>query len=369
MSEENLSLQTFEEMKKRGKFDISVCDTITDIEANPRFEKLSVTSGQKAQLSALVSQLPAVMGTAVSSSVAKSANTLYLVNCPLGIENTFTLMKNGNYATFLRDGSKFIGYAPISPVTASPVSAIASAQTVVMGTFAAMAVISGQHYLTKINSELDRIRQGTDKILEFLYGDKKAELISEVSFTKYAYENFASIMGHSEQQAGTIVSLQNSRKIAMKDTEFYISDLVSTLQDESDIKSVVYKSCSIYESLELSMQLGVMASLLEVYYSRNYDREFLNYLENDISLYIDKCDKMVLGAFSKLYERVENYKPLPTKKINKDKLLGKIRRVIEPLQNGEASSLKTSLHKGLHASENRKQFYISDNGSVYIKAV
>lgn len=367
MSEENLSLQLFDEMKKNGNFDISVCDTIKDIDINPNFKKLSITDGQKAQLSALVGQLPVAMGAAVSSSVAKSANHLYLVSCPWGIENTFRMLQNGNYATFLRDGTHFAGYAPIAPVSGLPVATMATAQAVVSGTFATMAIVSGQYYLSNINNELNYIRQGTDKILEFLYGDKKAELISEVSFAKYAYENYASIMAHSNQLAGTIVGLQNARKIAMKDAEFYISDLTSTLQDESDIKNMVYKACSIQESLELSLQLSVMSSVLEVYYSRNYDPEFLKYLENDISLYIDKCDKFVLGAFSKLYERVENYKPLPTKKVNKEELLDKLTNVIEPLQNGEGSSLKMSLHKSLHASEQRKQLYISDNGNIYIK--
>ena len=43
-----------------------------------------------------------------------------------------------------------------------------------------------------------------DKILEFLYGEKKAELMSEVSFVKYAYQNYGSIMGCNPQRIATI---------------------------------------------------------------------------------------------------------------------------------------------------------------------
>ena len=74
-----------------------------------------------------------------------------------------------------------------------------------------MAFASGQYFITQVNSELQKINQNIDKILEFLYGDKKAELLSEVSFVKYAYENFSSIMAHDEQRVATIASLQNAK--------------------------------------------------------------------------------------------------------------------------------------------------------------
>ena len=61
--------------------------------------------------------------------------------------------------------------------------------------------------------------------MDFLYGDKKAELMSEISFTKYAFENYASIMAHEAQRAATITSLQSAKKVAMNDIEFYIHDL------------------------------------------------------------------------------------------------------------------------------------------------
>lgn len=78
-----------------------------------------------------------------------------------------------------------------------------------------------------------------DKILEFLYGDKKAELLSEVSFIKYAYENYSSIMGHNEQRVATIASLQDAKKVAIKDIEFYMCDLDSTINSKSSIDELV----------------------------------------------------------------------------------------------------------------------------------
>ena len=50
------------------------------------------------------------------------------------------------------------------------------------------------------------MNQSIDEILEFLYGDKRAELISEVGFVKAAYQNYSSIMQH-EQQRFAIINL------------------------------------------------------------------------------------------------------------------------------------------------------------------
>lgn len=97
-----------------------------------------------------------------------------------------------------------------------------STQAAIMGMFTAMSVASGQYFLSQINNEMRMMNMKLDEILEFLYGDKKAELMAEMSFIKYAYENYSSIMSHDQQRIATIVSLQEAKKVAMKDIEFIL---------------------------------------------------------------------------------------------------------------------------------------------------
>lgn len=366
--EKGLAVQAWDELKKLGDFDIAACDDIPNIDDNPKFRKLELTTGQKTQMAALATQLPAVVGAGVSGKAASIVNAekLYLIWCPLGIENTFTRMKDGNYANFIRSGRFFDGYTPVSPVDISVPQAMA-VQAAVMGAFSAMSIASGQYFLKQINNELGSIRQGTDKILEFLYGDKKAELISEVSFAKYAYENYNSIAKFDSQRAATIASLQQAKKVAMKDAEFYISDLGAALGESHDIQILVDKSCQISESLNLALQLAVMGAILEVYYSRNFDKKYLEYLERELSLYIEKCDKFQLAVFSKIHERVDAYKNLPPKKVDKEKLLQKVNAVVAPLQNSSENTLKKTLRDGLYSLSKNTSYYISKDGTVYIK--
>lgn len=44
-------LRAFDELKKQGNFDISVCNNVHDIEDNPKYKKLEMTTQQKMQLS------------------------------------------------------------------------------------------------------------------------------------------------------------------------------------------------------------------------------------------------------------------------------------------------------------------------------
>lgn len=351
-------------LEKNGNFNISPCYNIVSVDDNPKFKKLELTSGQKMQISSLVSQLPSIMALE-GIGAASSIPNLFIMDFPYGMPYSMVKLGQGGYANLLRDANgHFARYAPLYPVN---ISNQLATQATILGTFSAMSVITGQYFLVQINSELDRIKLGMDKILEFLYGDKKAELMSEVNFAKYAFENYSAIMANESQKIATITSLQKARQIAMKDCEFYISDLESTVKNNSNIISTVDKAVQIKESLDLALQLCVMSSIMEVYYSQNFDENYLKYIENDISLYIDKCEKNVLGNFNQLLVLVSNAKTGILKKVDKDLLERKVARVIEQVSMSGESELKKSLRSGLYLSKNHSTYYLGKEGNVYIK--
>ena len=359
-------LKVFDEMKKQGNFDISVCSNIHDIEDNPKYKKLETTTQQKMQLSALTSQLPAVAALDGISALSNMPK-LYSVTIPDGVPYTLMTMKNGNMTTVLRDEhGYFRGYANMAEYTSPANLALSSA---VLSSFAVMSVATGQYFLTQINSELDKIKMGMDQILAFLYGHNRAELISEISFVKYAYENFNAISTSDAQRIATIAGVQQAKKVAIKDCEFYIYDLESTLEKGNDISAIVDKALRICDSLKLSMQLCTMGSILETYLSQNFDPNYILYIENDLYRYIDKCETVMLTSLTTLYERVRTMKDIPIKKIPKDKLMSAINDILEPLKDSAESSLKKTLREGLHLPEKQKTFYLNDDGDVYVKAV
>lgn len=316
------------------------------------FTKISLTNNQKKQISAALQHMP----TAVASSTMANA---YILRFPDGIDHTLMSLKQGGVSSTWLDASGHIcGTASLYSM---------NIEAAMLGAFSAMAIASSQYFIKQINSELQMINQSMDKILEFLYGDKKAELLSEVSFIKYAYENYSSIMGHNEQRVATIASLQDAKKVAIKDIEFYMCDLDSTINSKSSIDELVTNAFQIKESLELSIQLYGMSSVLETYFSQNYDVEFIKYVEQEITSYIDKCEKRILSSFSALKKFLNDYKGRLLKKEDKSQYENLVGELVDSLYNGEESAIRKSLRKTLQETLSAREYYIKENGEVYLK--
>ena len=156
----------------------------------------------------------------------------------------------------------------------------------------------------------------------------------------------------------------------MKDIEFYLADLsaTATAKENADIAVTTSKAVQVKECLELSMQLYTMSSLLETYYSQNYDPDFIRYIETDVSTYINKCDKRMLSSFSALQQAIAVTKGNPFKKIDKTVYEKQVEEIVEALSATEPSSMQTYLCDALRAPEQRKDYYIGHDGQVYLPA-
>lgn len=340
-----------------GNFEVKPCECAIDFSDPKRFQKLPLTQTQKMQVSAALQQIPALAAEGAMSHA-------YILRFPEGLPHTLIKLGQGGYGATISDHGKFVG-------TASLYSAATPA--VCMGAFTAMSIASGQYFLSMINEDLTMIGSKLDEILEFLYGDKKAELMAEISFVRYAYQNYTSIMECSEQRIATITSLQGARKIAMKDIEFYINDLASIVKEKdkvkdiSGVKTIVDKIVQIKGCLMLSMQLYAIGNLLEVYYSQNRDSAYVSYIESDVSAYIDKCDKRMLSSFNQLYGSFANLKDKLWKKIDLTSYEKQISIIVDDLTDGEVSSIKATFCEALSAPNRDTEYYFDDAGVVYLK--
>lgn len=339
-------------------FEIISCEQIADADNKQGLEKLELTSAQKIQIGDFLQQMPALTAT-------YALDGAYVLKLPEGISGVCHPMqyKDGGIGTTLQgaDG-KIVGHGSLQEL---------SGQAAVFGMFNIMSIASGQYFLANINSELTTINQKMDKILEFLYGDKKAELMAEISFTKYAYQNYNSIMEYDQQRLATITSLQDARKVAMKDIEFYMLDLDRIINNKgnSDIEDLIGKAVKIKDCLVLSMQLYSMSSLLELYYAQNYDEKYIHYLEEDVTAYLAKCESRMLSDFSMLKTLVTTHKETVLKKVNKPILLKQVDSVISLFGEGRESDTRKSLREALHAVEQKTEYYISPDGRVYLKTI
>lgn len=176
-------INIFNFLKQAGDFDIFPYEGNINFEDSNKYQKLELSTAQKIYINALIQQLPLAV-------TASNMPQMYTLTFPEGLPHTLMHLKNGGFATSIigADG-KIVGMASLTPMVA---------EAAIIGIFTAMSVLTGQFFLCQINKELQKINQKLDEIISFLYGDKKAELLSEVSFVKCAYENFNSIMAHEQ---------------------------------------------------------------------------------------------------------------------------------------------------------------------------
>lgn len=330
---------------------IEICDKLPN---KNMLKKLELTSAQKVHISALCQELPSMMTTQTLANA-------YILNLPKGI-TTDDLMhyKNGGLGTPYFGEHGIAGHASLQSM---------QQQAVLMSAFNVMSMASGQYFLSEINNNLTIINQKADKILEFLYGDKKAELMSEISFVNSAYQNYNSIMTHDNQRTATIISLQGARKTAVKDIEFYMSDLDSLVKakDGGDLDQFVNKAFKIKDCLQLAVQLYCMSNVLEVFYSQNMEFDYIDYVEKDILSYIDKCEKRLLSSFSAIEMYVINFKGNLLKKIDKSVYENRIGEYVELLGSGKEFIERKPLQSVLQSCLQKQVCYLDKEGEVYLK--
>ena len=217
-------MEVFRAIKEYGNFEIVPEDIDSaDLERKNNVKKLDLTSTQEMQINALINQMPTLASAATMAQV-------YTVRFPEGIPHTLTALHQGGYSTSIIDGGKYVGSASLYPLTATAVA---------LGAFSAMSIVTGQYFLTKTNSEMKAMNSKLDKILEFLYQEKNSELISSAMFARYAYGNYNSIMLNDNQRQATIASLQEVKRIALKDIFFYMNDMDSKAKVPEDHKDAI----------------------------------------------------------------------------------------------------------------------------------
>lgn len=138
-----------------GGCEIAPLDDSVDLSNKQKFIKLEPTESQRMQISALMNQLPALVGMDILS---KSM----VLTFPEGVQGVLMQLKAGGYTTTLQsvETGKIVG-------TASLQSTIP--QTLCLGAFTAMSVVSGQYFLSQINSSLAQISSGLDILFESIW--------------------------------------------------------------------------------------------------------------------------------------------------------------------------------------------------------
>jgi hypothetical protein len=348
--------ENFKHLSEIENFEISPCDT--NILNDKSFKQLNLTASQKSQMSYFTSQVPSLMASGTMANA-------YIMKIPDGFTKA-DLMKyaNGGLGTPLHGANgRIADHAQLFKM---------SNQAIALSAFSVLSMATGQYFLTQINTGLDKINQKIDEVMSFLYGDKKAELVSELNFIQYAYKNFSSIMTHKEQRVATLSSLQKTRKVAIKDIEFYLSDLETKSNSQAksypDFEKISNDALQIQKSLELAMQLYIISTAMEMYYAQNNDKDYVQSLKSDLTYYLNKCNNNTLKLFSQLKGRAGEFKPNAINKFDSAPLIKEFVNVIDSLAIGEKTPMMQTIETAF-GDTSEKIYYFNSDGDVFLKTI
>lgn len=331
--------------------------SVLDLDNASKFKKLSLNRQQLAQVSELTRYLPAAAATAMSAT-----QDIYVMTIPKGLQYTLAEFRKypGYMNTFRNEEGRFVKQGVLQKVTGSPA---------VLGAFTTVAAVSGQYFLAEINSEMRMMKQGIDDIMEFLNDEKQSELLAEVSFVKYALQNYNSIIQCDAQRIATIAGLQSAKKIANKNVEFYTRALDSSLADNDVFKSVD-SAAKAKDSLDLSMQLSAMSTLLEVYYSQNFDPGYLSWIEDSETRYIMNHNSKVNDIFNRLTGRLDNRgNGFLRKDDRRAEYHNKLLKLLETVNTSDEPALCGTLRSGLRVITDETKLYFTKDSDVYLSIV
>lgn len=293
--------------------------------------------------------------------VSNSASKAYILKFPDGIQGTLLHLRKGGYTTTIVDStSHFSGTASLHPVDPASVA--------LFNAFSLASFATGQYFLADISSKMSEINRKLDDVMAFLQKSKRTELLSELTFVKYALENYSTMMLNEPQRIATIGSLQSAKVKAIGDIEFYTEQLEDSVNGKvtSDQTQTIlqYK-----QGLDLASQVYAVSSILEVYYSQNWNHSYLSYIKDDAKILYALTQNRTIAALKtysdKLSKEISGRQKNPLVKQTTSANENEILNTYTFLSSQSESPLYLSIKEAFDKPSKSVELYLSPSEGIY----
>lgn len=314
--------------------EVTASDVSFDFSDTSRFRKIKFPEQAGITANALLQLVPAQL-------VAGTASNLYILHFPKGIQGALMNLHQGGQSTTMIDAAgSFAGSASLYKVNPTAVAAFQM--------FSVASFATGQYFLADISSKLTEVNRKLDDLLAFLQASKRTELLSELTFVKYALANYATIMLSEPQRMATIGNLQRAKIKAVADIEFYTEQLESSAakSNENQAKTVLQNK----QGIDLASQLYAISADAKPLFALTQNR--------------------MISAITKFSDRIS--KDLESKK--KGLLKGdvsqsehKVLKLYDTLNSQSETPLLAFIEEALDKPSEPSELYLRSDGSVYQK--
>ncbi len=337
------------------KCEVTASDVSFDFGDTSRFRKIEFPEHAGLTANSLIQMLPA-------AAVSDAASKTYILKFPEGVQGALLHLRQGGYATTMVDASShFSGTASLHPVNPTSVA--------LFNAFTIASFATGQYFLSDISSKMSEINRKLDAVLSFLEDSKRADLLSELTFVKYAVGNYSTIMLSEPQRIATLTNIQRSKIRAIADIDFYTTELdhrVNTKDAQKNPQTVL----NAKQNLDLASQLYAISSIMEPYYAQNWNSSYLKSICTEADLLLGHTKNKISDALSPYAKDIrEAHKETFLKKnpIPFTSLEEKILKISDTLTNQVRNPLVVTIENALREPMKASELYLTDDGSVYQK--
>jgi len=352
-NENTLREKSFAELQDRAAFELSVAEINYSLNDQNRYICVPLSPSQKAHWDIFLQQIP-------QQFAATRVGTAYRVMFPKGLPHTLIQLQQGGFGSMIQQTGSFVGSASFYPMLAEGAA---------LSAFSVLSAVTGQYFLNRINRELTMVNKELNDILSFLYGEKKAELLAEVNFVRYAQANFGTIMLQEGQRNAVLLGLQEAKRISIKDMEFYISDMERVSSEQTgefdDFLWAKQQTLRARDCVELSSQLYATSSILEMCYSQNFDTSYVEYVRNELDYYIERSDIQIQTSCLNLFSKISNSKRKRSDREISTHAMSELLKVRDYYKHRKDSPARIAFNETLDSIIKPVEYIIDSEGNLY----
>lgn len=333
--------------------EVTASDVSFDFGDASRFRKIEFPEQAGLTANSLLQLLPA-------AAVSDAASKTYILKFPEGVQGTLLHLRRGGYTTTIVDStSHFRSSASLHPVDPASIA--------LFNVFSIASFATGQYFLRDISSKMSEINRKIDEVMVFLQASKRTELASEWTFVKYALENYATIMLSEPQRIATIGNLQRAKIKAIGDIEFYEEQLEESVKAKTnkDQATVVLEN---KQALDLASQVYAISSIMEAYYSQNWNQTYLSSIKADAKYLLGLIQNRTIGALKtfsdKISKDMEAHKKNPLAR-NVTAMEHQVLHAYDLISTQTESPLYISIASAFSEPSKPAELYLSSDGAVY----
>ncbi len=194
-------------------------------------------------------------------------------------------------------------------VDAALLQALSSAPQVLNATFSAMSIVTGQYYLSRIDTRLKNIERNVEAIHDYLEDSRRSKLYGNLEFLNETQRRLPYFVEDTILASSTLTSVQTIKINALGNLTFYqerITKLVNSLSNDDKLDKILTNINDMYMLISeywFALQLYCYSSYLEPQITKNAVAQVIHGIAEDIE---SKCE-----AYGKLYgswrEALEQY--------------------------------------------------------------